>query len=514
MLPKAWSQITPYLAFNCCVFLLGAIIFGIDTGSFGGLQALPSFLNDFGVPGQDGVYAMPQLRRSLMNSLPWIGKILGCFSSDILIERLGFKNTMLVAAGVQIVGVILEITAHHWMQFTIGRDVAYFAVGLVENAVPSYNAETSPAATRGLLSGSIMFVTALGNLWGAGMSRAFATEPSSKGWMIPTGMQFIPAILLLVFIPFTPESPRWLLAKGRFDDAKRSLDKIRHKYEVEDGSTAAELNAMNELVQESLATEEGGWLDLFRGNYLRRTWIAGTLFAIQQSNGNQFVQSYAATFYVQQGLGAMSFTYNMIGQSMGILGCLVGVILFDITGRRPLLIYGSVVCTFLLFLASGIGGSTSNPSQQITHTMISCFMIFPAFTRIAATNTAFLTGAEIGGVRMRKKIMAFGLSVDVAAAFLVTFVTPYVLPILGVNIGWIFGSVCAFTVVWGWFFFPELKNRSLEEVDELFRANLKAWQFKDHTTYGTAATLTAIQNGDRGAVERANAEEKVSPFPK
>ena len=77
-----------------------------DTGSFGGLQALPSFLNDFGVPDQDGVYAMPQLRRSLMNSLPWIGKILGCFSSDFLIERLGFKNTMHVAAGVQIVGVI------------------------------------------------------------------------------------------------------------------------------------------------------------------------------------------------------------------------------------------------------------------------------------------------------------------------------------------------------------------------------------------------------------------------
>ena len=306
--------------------------------------------------------------------------------------------------------IAVEITANHWMQFTIGRDVAYFAVGLVENAVPSYNAETSPAATRGLLSGSIMFVTALGNLWGAGMSRAYATEPSSKGWMIPTGMQFIPAVLILIFIPFTPESPRWLLAKGRFDDAKRSLDKIRHKYEVEDGSTAAELNAMNELVQESLATEEGGWLDLFRGNYLRRTWIAGTLFAIHQSNGNQFVQSYAATFYVQQGLGAMSFTYNMIGQSMGILGCLVGVILFDITGRRPLLVYGSVVCTFLLFLASGIRGSTSNPGQQVTHTMISCFLIFPAFTRIAATNTAFLTGAEIGGVRMRKKIMVSNLA--------------------------------------------------------------------------------------------------------
>jgi MFS family permease len=125
---------------------------------------------------------------------------------------------------------------------------------------------------------------------------------------------------------------------------------------------------------------------------------------LEQTNGNQFVQSYAATFYVQQGLGSLSFTYATIGQVIGVVGCAIGVLLFDITGRRPLLIYGSIVCTFLLYLASGLG-TIHDPNQNEVNTLLACFMLLPAFTRISASNNAFLTGAEIGGLRMRKKIM-------------------------------------------------------------------------------------------------------------
>lgn len=166
------------------------------------------------------------------------------------------------------------MTAHHWAQFTVGRIIAYSAVGLVENAVPSYNAETSPAATRGLLSGSIIMITSLGNLWGAGMSRAYAKELSKKGWMIPTAMQFIPAIGLLALVPFTPESPRWLIFQGRKQEAKTVLDKLRPAHDVQSGATTAEVDAIDLLVEESLAAEKGSWFDLFRGTYLIRTWVS------------------------------------------------------------------------------------------------------------------------------------------------------------------------------------------------------------------------------------------------
>ena len=158
--------------------------------------------------------------------------------------------------------------------------IAYAAVGLVENAVPAYNAEISPAATRGFLAGAIMMFAALGNLWGAGMSRAYATETEAKAWMIPTSMQLIPAVILLVLVPFTPESPRWLILKNKKQHAKEVLDKIRPKHDVQSGATALEADAIEQLIMQSDAVDQGSWLDLFRGNYLRRTWVSEPEFLV------------------------------------------------------------------------------------------------------------------------------------------------------------------------------------------------------------------------------------------
>lgn len=186
------------------------------------------------------------------------------------------------------------MTSHHWAQFTVGRIVAYFAVGLVENAVPAYNAETAPPAVRGLLAGSIMFVTGLGNFWGAGMSRAYSTATTKEGWLIPVAMQFIPAIGILALVPFTPESPRWLVLKGHKQKAKANLDKIRHKADVDSGATAAEIDALELLIEDSFSKEQGSWLDLFKGNYLRRTWVrrslpTNTLAAVRLADSSRSV---------------------------------------------------------------------------------------------------------------------------------------------------------------------------------------------------------------------------------
>ncbi|CAK7222120.1 hypothetical protein SCUCBS95973_004733 [Sporothrix curviconia] len=503
-----FKSLNGYLVFCILVYLQGALLFGIDTGSFGSLQALPSFLRQFGVKNAAGVYALPTKRQSLMNSIPWIGKIVGCFTVEPLVERVGYRNAIVVAAIVQIVALVIEMTAHTWQQFTIGRNFAYLAVGLVENLVPAYCAEVSPTAVRGLLAGSITFVNACGNLWGSGMSRAFVNETGKRGWLIPCGMQLIPPVIILALVAFTVESPRWLLLKGRKDKALHNMERLRQRSDVDSGYVAAEVDAIEEAIRLGYEGKENGasWWTLFTDptNYGRRAWIVASLFIFQQTNGNQFVNSYGPTFYKSVGYGNASFTYATIGQALTIVGTFGGLALTDYTGRRPLMIVGGFMCGILLSIGAAVG-DVADKNISETRLVIATFLLLSVFTKISASNNAFLIGAEIGGTRMRKKILAFGTANDVLAAFLVTFVSPYLLanpgPNLGPNIGWIFAAAGYLSGFFGIFFTPELANRTLEEVDEMFEAKIWAWQFKNFQTTGVGARLGELERHNEAALE-------------
>lgn len=80
--------------------------------------------------------------------------------------------------------------------------VAYYTVGIVENVVPSYTAEIAPASLRGVFAGSLQCIVTLGNMWGAGMGAATADYTTAAGWLIPVGVQFIPAVILVAGVPF------------------------------------------------------------------------------------------------------------------------------------------------------------------------------------------------------------------------------------------------------------------------------------------------------------------------
>lgn len=377
--------------------------------------------------------------------------------------------------------------------------------------MPAYCAEVAPSPIRGLLAGSITFIVALGNLWGSGMSRAYVNETSAKGWVIPCGMQLIPPTIILGLIAFTAESPRWLLLKGNKALALRNMEKLRKDHEVTSGYVAAEIDAIEEAIAIDASRGTESWWKIVTDptNYGRRAWIVASLFIFQQTNGNQFVNSYGPTFYKESGYGNASFTYAMIGQAMTIVGSLSGILITDYTGRRPLMIIGGFMCGIMLSIGAALG-SVHDPSVAEKRMVIASFLILSIFTKVSASNNAFLIGAEIGGARMRKKILAFGTSNDVLAAFLVTFVTPYLLanpgPNMGPRVGWIFAAAGYLSGFFGIFFTPELMRRSLEEVDEMFEAKIHAWEFKNFKTSGVGHRLAELERHD---IDALNEQKQV-----
>ena len=179
----------------------------------------------------------------------------------------------------------MQLTAKTWQTFTGGRVIAYCAVGIVENVVPTYLAEIAPAGLRGFFAGTMNIVTVCGQLWGTGMGRAYANSTANSGWIVPVAVQFIPVALIFVLIPFCRDSPRWLITKGRKEEAVAALDRIRPKNEVLEGLTVVEIDAMEMAVHEARAMKQGSWIELLRGTYPRRCLISIWLFMLNQCAG-------------------------------------------------------------------------------------------------------------------------------------------------------------------------------------------------------------------------------------
>ena len=197
------------------------------------------------------------------------------------------------------------------------------------------------------------------------------------------------------------------------------------------------------------------------------------MFAAYEAGGNQFYNAYGPTFLIAAGLGAKSFVYGIIVNMMGAIGGLTAIFTTDLIGRRPLCIGGSAFVVLWCCLVGGYGGTadiTTNP--KIQNLMVACFIMLIFSTKVAFATHSFIVTAEMGGTQMRKKLLAFGASQDVIWSFLTAFCTPYVMNHIGAKIGFVFASIAFIGLVYAIFLLPELRGRSLEEVDELFEVSI------------------------------------------
>ena len=169
---------------------------------------------------------------------------------------------------------VSDRTLRNWIVFTFGRILAYLAVALAENAVPGYSAEISPVHVRGLFGGLLIVMNTFGGIWGSALSRGFVTETRKRGWLIPTGVQLIPGVLLIFLVPFCVESPRWLIQKGRLDEALVQLCRVRTKEDVAAGYPQEEIRLLGEATEQDMANNKVPWLRMFKGTYLPRSIVS------------------------------------------------------------------------------------------------------------------------------------------------------------------------------------------------------------------------------------------------
>lgn len=171
------------------------------------------------------------------------------------------------------------------------------------------------------------------------------------------------------------------------------------------------------------------------------------------------------------------FTYTILVPVVGLCGCLLAIILTDIIGRRPLCAIGAALATVFACLVAAVG-SKPDASSNATYSnvVVASLILLNGACKFGVSSQCYLVASEIGGTQLRKKMLAWATVNDTIFAFIVTFCAPYLQDgpaiQLGPRIGYIFMGCAILALFWSLFLLPELKGRSLEEVDDLFSVSV------------------------------------------
>lgn len=273
---------SPRLAFVAVYLSLAALNFGYDVGTFQGVQAMSAFRRRFGEYNETTEkWILPSYLTAIMNSTPFLGKLIGVMACGPIAERWGRKMAVLIMAVISLIGCTLQTSAHSAAQFTAGRIINFATTGFTIVVTPIYQSECVPAPLRGMITSMIQFQISFGGLIASLVNLGTAGIDSDTAWLVPIGLQLLLPIVIAVLLYWMPESPRWLLSRGRHDEARKSLQILRKK-----GTEAAVIDQEIQALESANANKDkGSWKELFDDRNRRRTTIAILAMFFQQCTG-------------------------------------------------------------------------------------------------------------------------------------------------------------------------------------------------------------------------------------
>ena len=324
------------------VATIGGFLFGYDSGAVNGTQE-----------GLRTAFALTDTGLGFTVGSLLIGCFIGAFSAGRLADLFGRRNVMMIAAIFFILGALVQGFAESQMMFVIARVIGGMAVGAASVLSPAYISEVAPANIRGRLTTvqQIMIITGLTAAFvvnyflaaGAGESVGeYWLGIAAWRWMYL--MQAVPAVIFLVALLFIPESPRYLVSKGRDEKAERVLTSL-----FGSGIAAAKLRE----IRSTFSVDHRPRLSDLRGPAMGLrpiVWVGIMLAVFQQLVGINVIFYYGATLWQLAGFTEdQSLQINIVSGALSIAACLVTIAVIDKIGRKPLLLIGSAGMAVTLF---------------------------------------------------------------------------------------------------------------------------------------------------------------------
>ncbi|MGI4858388.1 MAG: sugar porter family MFS transporter [Janthinobacterium lividum] len=438
------------------VSTFGGLLFGYDTGVING--ALIYMSDDLGLtPFTEGLVASSLL----------LGAAFGAVLGGRLVDSRGRRNTIILLAMLFLAGALACTFAPNTTVMVLARFILGVAVGGASVAVPTYLSEMAPPSRRGSVVNQNELMVVTGQLVAfasnAALGNFFGHQHGIWRWMLVIAT--LPALALWIGMQFMPQSPRWLAAQGRFDDALATLRKVRTL-----SRARVELEEIKKAIDQDSHRDQGGWKSLSTP-WMRRIFVVGVgLAVVQQVTGVNSIMYYGTQILTESGFGRNgALIANISNGVIAVVAVVIGMRLLNHVGRRPLLLVGLAGSTCALLLI-GVLSLTLPPSTLRAFSILAAMGLFLAFVQGSIAPVVWVMLSEIFPLSIR----GFAMGVATCALWIENFVIGLSFPVVVKWVGISSTFFIFFVLGVGAFLFvlrfvPETRGRTLEEIEAQFR---------------------------------------------
>ncbi len=453
-----------YLGLICVVASLGGFLFGFDTAVISGTVGMV-----------ESLFGLTKLQTGWFTSSALIGCILGAMIAGTLSDRFGRKPILLIAASLFFVSAAGSMIPPTFALLIPARIVGGVGVGMASVLAPMTISEFSPPRLRGRLVALYQLSIVIGILM-AYLSNWTLLQQAETGrsllgsagffhwifieqvWRSMFGMEMLPATLFFFLLLGIPESPRWLIDRGREQEGFGILSRI--------SGPGVARQEMNEI-KTALNQEEGSIRELLKPGFRKALMVGVGLSVFGQLTGINVIIYYGPSILESAGIQLGSALQYQV--SLGIINLiftLIALTVIDKIGRRPLLLWGMAAVVVML-AAAGVLFSLDNAPAWLIVIVLGADVACLALSICAVI---WVITPEIYPNRIRGRAMSIATLSNWGTNTVSAYLFPWYVATFGMHTGFFtFAAICFVATVFFWRFVPETKNKSLEEIEKMWQ---------------------------------------------
>ncbi len=450
----------------------GGLLFGFDTGVISG--ALPFLQKSWNL--STGA-------EEWVTTAALIGAVIGALSSGRIADNFGRKKVIIATSIIFAVGSILTGASTSPVFLSLSRVVIGIAIGISSFTVPLYISEISPTKIRGALVSSFQLMITIGILVSYFSDHAFANEanPFSWRWMFYVGV--FPALILFIGMLFLPETPRFLIGKGKVDKGRKILAKVEDPVLVEEAI---------QKIQEDIRLEElqaTNWTEIFKPWLRNALFIAIGIMFVQQFVGINTIIYYAPTVFIIAGFAGAkaAIAATIIVGAVNVLSTILSMFLIDKLGRRKLYFIGLTGMAISLAALGTFFLMKDSLGASLKYVTVGSMIVYIFFFAVSLGPLGWLIISEIFPLKVRGLGMSIGSLSNWLFNAIVTFTflkLAWLFTAPGMEIVhegakkadpnpagafFVYAVIAVLGIIWGIKYIPETKGLTLEHIEQHWR---------------------------------------------